>query len=342
MFRCDKLTYPFARYGAAALLAAMLSIIEVRAATPLEVNAIIRTAPDKPEQHQIFRGPTQASKNWHLCVILPNVSDNFWDEVAAGVREESKRMGATTVIYEASGYTDAGMKQQEQILRHRCGTGRFDAVLLAAISGNTELDNTLKKLRAENIIVIDLINGYDSTQVDGRAFLDNYHVGMATGEEIKNYLSTHPTKAAPRILWVPGPKDSDWARRGDEGFKAALGGSTVQIETLYFRPHYREQRRDLRQHLKNGKTYDLIIGSGPTATAAHQLKTQGIIPPETPIFAYYATPDVLMLLAQGKIIGTVSNEPKIQGRIGVALVTGLLEKIPVPFQIGPEPVLLKP
>lgn len=84
------------------------------------------------------------------------------------------------------------------------------------------------------------------------------------------------------------------------------------------------------------------MGTGPTSVAVYQLKTEGIIAQETPVFAYYATPDVLKLLADKHIIGTVSNEPKIQGRMGVALAVGLLEKLPMPFQVGAEPVLLSP
>lgn len=307
--------------------------------TPLEVKAIVRMTPDQPERHQLFRGPIQASKTWRLCVVLPNVSDKLWDEVMSGVREESARLGVTSVIYEASGYTEAGRKQQAKILSHRCGAGKLDAVLLAAVD-RTGLNDAIQTLRAQQIIVIDFFNGYDPQHVDARAFLDNYHLGKTTGIEIKQYLATHLKKPTARILWIPGPEGPDWAKRGDEGFKAAMAGTAAEIETLRLAPHYREQNRDLRQHLQNGKTYDLIVGTGPTSVAVYQLKTEGIIAQETPVFAYYATPDVLKLLADKHIIGTVSNEPKIQGRMGVALAVGLLEKLPMPFQVGAEPVLL--
>lgn len=308
---------------------------------PLVVNAIVRMTPDHPEQLQLFRGPTEATKPWRLCVILPNVSESFWDEVARGIHQESDRLGVSSVIYEATGYTEAGRKQQERILTHRCGAGRMDAVLLAAVK-RTGLDDAIKKLRAQNILVIDFINGYDAKHVDASVLLDNYHLGEMTGIEIKKYLSTHLKKPNPTILWVPGPKGPDWSKRGDEGFKAALAGSDIKVKTLYFTPHYREQHRDLRQHLQTGRTYDLIAGSGSTTTAVYKLKTEGIVAWETPVFAYYTTPDALSLLAQKQIIGTVSNKPETQGRLGVALAVNLLEKIPMPFQVGPEPVLLKP
>jgi ABC-type sugar transport system substrate-binding protein len=329
------------KFGVIGWLTAVMPPIYAQTSTPLEVQAIVRMAPEKPEQHQLFRGPAKTTKQWNLCVVLPNVSDNFWDEVASGVREESARLGATSVIYEARGYTEAGRTQQEKILTHRCGAGKMNAVLLAAVS-RTGLNDAIQKLRAQNIVVIDFINGYDPQQVDGRSFLDNYHLGRTTGVEIKKYLATHFKNQTPNILWIPGPKGPDWAQRGDEGFTEAMAGATAKIETLYFTPHYREQRRDLREHLQSGKTYDLIVGSGSTSIAVYQLKAEGIIPQATPVFAYYATPDVLKLLAKKQIIGTVSNEPKMQGRMGVALAIGLLEKIPMPFQIGPEPVLLIP
>lgn len=338
--------FALTQYSLAFWLAIIAFSGQAQAPTPLERDrleapAIVRTAPDQAEQQQLFRGPLNTTKTWRLCVVLPNVSDKFWDEVMSGVREESARLGVESVIYEASGYSEAGLMQQERILNQRCAAGKLDAVLLAAVD-RTGLNESLRRLRAQNVLVIDFVNGYTPQEVDARAFLDNYHLGNRTGVEIKKYLADHPTKQTARILWIPGPKGPDWAKRGDEGFKAALKDAAVTIDTLLLTPHYREQNRDLRQHLSSGKSYDLIVGTGPTSVAVYQLKLEGIIAQDTPVFAYYTTPDVLKLLAEGQLIGTLSNEPKTQGRMGVALAVGLLEKLPMPFQVGPEPVLLKP
>lgn len=346
----------FAHHLLALLLATSTLNTQAQAPTTigksrLEVAALVRTTADKPEQKQLFRGPLNTTKTWRLCVVLPNVSDTFWDEVMSGVREESARLGVDSVIYEASGYSEAGLVQQERILNQRCAAGKLDAVLLAAVN-RTGLNESVRRLRAQNILVIDFVNGYDPHEIDARAFLDNYHLGKTTGIEIKQYLAEHSQKHlskrpaakkhTPKILWIPGPQGPDWAKRGDEGFKEALKAVEVDIDTLHLTPHYREQNRDLREHLKNGTDYDLIVGTGPTSVAAYQLKMEGIIRQDTPVFAYYATPDVLKLLAEGQVIAAVSNESRTQGRMGVALAVGLLEKLPMPFQVGPEPALLKP
>lgn len=310
----------------------------------LEVKAIVRMSAEDEERHQVFRGPAQASKRWHLCVVLPNVSDRFWDEVALGIEEESARLGVTSIIYEATGYSDAGITQQERILLQRCGTAQIDAILLSAVT-RTGLHKAIKILRDKNIKVIDFINGYEPQHVDARSLLDNYYLGKMAGTEVKRYLAAHVKKQTPNVLWVPGPEGPlapDWAQRGDEGFRAAMSDTGAQIKTLYFRPHFREQHRDLRRHLQDGKDYDFIVGTGSTSTAIYQLKKEGIVRRDMPVFAYYATPDALTLLAKNQIIGTISNEPKMQGRMGVALAVGILEKMPMPFQIGPEPVLLTP
>jgi protein TorT len=333
--------FALARYSLVFLLMTSGLGIHAQAPNPLEVPALVRMTADKPEQSQIFRGPINTTKTWRLCVVLPNVSDTFWDEVMRGVREESARLGVDSVIYEASGYSEAGLMQQERILNQRCSAGKLDAVLLAAVD-RTGLNKSLHRLREQKVLIIDFVNGYDPQEVDARAFLDNYHLGKTSGLEVKKYLAEHPPKHTPKILWIPGPTGADWVKRGDEGFKDALKDVAVEIETLHLTPHYREQNRDLRQHLQTGKTYDLIVGTGPTSVAAYQLKAEGIIKQDTPVFAYYATPDVLKLLAKKQVISAVSNEPRIQGRMGVALAVGLLEKLPMPYQIGPAPVLLKP
>lgn len=306
---------------------------------PLQAPAIIRMAADQPEQHQLFKGPTAIKKEWRLCVVLPNVSDKFWDDIISGVREESARLGITSVIYEASGYTDAGLVQQERILNQRCSAGKLDAVLLAAVK-STGLNDSLRRLREQQVLVVDFVNGYDTREVDARAFLDNYHLGNNTGLEVKKYLAAPPSPQKPRLLWVPGPRESEWVARADEGFRAALAEVDIEIETLYLNPHYREQARDLRKQLQAGKNYTVIVGTGPTSVAAYQLKEEGLLPKQTPLFAYYATPDVEKLIATGDVLASVSNEPKMIGRMGVALAIGKLEKLPMPFQVGPEPVLL--
>jgi protein TorT len=244
------------------------------------------------------------------------------------------------VIYEASGYSKAGLMQQERILNQRCSTGNLDAVLLAAVDKNG-LHESLRRLRKQHVLVVDFVNGYDSAEVDARAFLDNYHLGKSMGEEIKNYLITSAKKTTPTLLWIPGPQGPDWVERSDQGFNDALRNQPVTITMLPLKPHYREQTRDLRAHLKSGKHYDLIVGTGPTSVAAYQLKQERIIPANTPVFASYTTPDVVKLLDSGEVLASASNEPKLQGRIGVALAVGMLEKLPMPYQVGPEPVLLR-
>ncbi len=306
-----------------------------------QTQAIARMTPDSQETHQTFSGLEKTQKDWRLCVVLPNVSDKFWDDIVSGVREESAWLGITSIIYEASGYGEAGLQQQERILNQRCSAGKLDAVLLAA-ADRSGLTTSLRSLREKQVLVIDFVNGYDIQEVDARAYLDNYHLGFSAGQEIKKYLSAQSLTRKTKILWIPGPKGPDWVKRGDEGFKTALTAGEADITTLHLNPHYREQARDLRKYLSTGKTFDLIVGTGPTSVAAYQLKTEGLIPQATPVFAYYATPDVEKLLADGQLLGAVSNQPRMIGRMGVSLAIGMLEKLPMPFQVGPEPVVLQP
>lgn len=331
----------FTKILALLTLAFASSFCQSQAIDKWQTRAITRMTPDSQEIRQIFSGVEKAQKDWRLCVVLPNVSDKFWDDIVSGVREESARLGITSIIYEASGYGEAGLKQQERILNQRCSAGKLDAVLLAA-ADSSGLTTTLRGLREKQVLVIDFVNGYDINAVDARAYLDNYYLGFSAGQEIKKYLLAQPLARKTKILWVPGPEGPDWAKRGDEGFKAALLTSEADITSLYLNPHYREQARDLRKYLNTGKTFDLIVGTGPTSVAAYQLKAEGLIPQATPLFAYYATPDVEKLLADGQLLGAVSNQPRIMGRMGVSLAVGMLEKLPMPFQVGPEPVLLQP
>lgn len=312
---------------------------------PLDTPALIQTTPTATPGPGHFKGPISARRPWKLCVVLPNVSDSFWNDIANGVRIESSRLGINSMIFEASGYTEAALKQQERILNQRCVNGSLDAVLIAAITKDG-LNESLRRLRSQNVLVVDFVNGYSASEVDAHALLDNYHLGKTAGEAVRDYLPRlHPDhKGKWRILWVPGPQGPQWVERADLGFREALKpiNSTLELDSLYLQPHYRVQAREIRKQLEANKTYDMIVGTGPTSLAAQQLKKDGVLPANTPVFAYYATPDALALLAAGQLVNAVTNEPELLGRMGVALAVGMLEKKPMPYQVGPLPHLVQP
>lgn len=313
--------------------------------TALDVPAIIQSTASASPQQAIFHGPEKASRPWRLCVVLPNVSDKFWADISNGVRTESARLGVSSVIFEASGYTDAAFKQQERILNQRCGNGMLDAVLLAAVY-NHGFNDSLRRLRTQKVLVIDFINGYDPAEVDAHALLDNYYLGKTAGESVLAYLPKLVRKQPGkwRILWIPGPQGPEWVARGDQGFKAALqpGIANIQLDTAYLQAHYRIQAREIPKYVSSKGGYDLIVGTGPTTLAVQQLKQDGQLAKDLPVFAYYTNPDVAELLASGQVLNAVTNEPELQGRIGVALAVGMLEKQAMPYQVGPLPHLVRP
>lgn len=312
---------------------------------PLDTPALLRTSATAPQTLGQFKGPVSARRPWKLCVVLPNVSDSFWSDIVSGVREESARLGINSQIFEASGYTEAALRQQERILNQRCVNGNLDAVLIAAVNKDG-LNDSLRKLRAQQILIIDFVNGYTDSEVDAHALLDNYYLGKTAGDAVREYLpKLFPNQKTPyHLLWVPGPEGPQWVERADKGFREALKpmADKLTIDGLYLQPHYRAQARDIRKQLEEGKHYDMIVGTGPTGLAAQQLKKDGILAPDTPVFAYYTTPDVMDLLHSGDLLNAVTNEPQLLGRMGVALAVGMLEKKSMPYQVGPLPRLVKP
>lgn len=309
----------------------------------LEFPAIVIPERNAAEQQLLFRAPAFNETTFHLCAVLPNVSDEYWDAVISGIKAEALQLGVSVVIYEASGYGSAGLRQQQRILEQRCAQDHIDAVLLAAIDDQA-LNSSVALLRNKGVLVIDLINGYDTRQVDAHAMVDFMHLGRVAAESLlqhkqllRQYLGDRPF----RLLWVPGPQSSGWAKHGDQGFTQALKNEHwIQLETYYWGPHYRQQSQAIGDLLAAGKSYDLIAGTAPTILAAIQLKHQGRLAANLPLLAYYTTPDIYSMLDSDQLINAVTDNPELQGRTGVALAVGMLQKRKMPFQVGPVPQAL--
>lgn len=314
-----------------------------RAESPAWQQAVFQTqAPGQPEQRALFEAPPPGNHSWRLCAVLPNVSDDYWDWVQVGIRREALRLNIRLHLFEASGYSKAGLRQQQRVLQQRCLETEVDAVLIAAID-DAGLHPQLKALRERGVKVIDLINGYQDDQVDAHASTDFFHMGHFAGQLLMQQLPLPLPRAGKpvRLLWIPGPDSARWARRGDQGFTAALGKlPQVSIDTLFIEPHYRVQSQAIQKRLARGEHYDAIIGTAPTAMAVESLKADGLLPKELPVIAYYSTPEVARLQRDKRLLGAVTDNPEAQGRIGVALAYQLLEKHATPWQVGPVPTQL--
>lgn len=322
------------RFAAALLL--LLTCAPCLAQAPAWQLDVFQTdSPGQLERRLAFTAPVAGQHQWRLCAVLPNVSDDYWDWVQAGIRREALRLNIRLHLFEASGYSKAGLRQQQRVLQQRCLENAVDAVLIAAID-DQGLHPQLKDLRARGVKVIDLINGYQDAWVDAHASTDFFHLGQFAGQLLAERL---PDTGKPlRLLWVPGPDTATWARRGDQGFKAALGGNArFAVETLFIEPHYRVQSQAIQKRLARGDVYDVIVGTAPTAVAVESLKADGLLPRDLPVIAYYSTPEVARLQRDGRLLAAVTDNPEAQGRIGVALAYQLLEQQPAPWQVGPVP-----
>lgn len=285
-----------------------------------------------------------ASRSWHVCVVLPNVSDAYWDPIKEGVMFEAKRVGVTASVYDARGYSEEGAQQQLHILQSRCQPSRTNAVVIAAVDG-TRFFEIASLFKEHDIPIVDLINGLPSGVATSRIQVDHLTGGHVLGSEVKQYLESLSEPARNRkrrVLWVPGPLIAEWSRDTDQGFKSALSDVRhLTIDTFYLEPHFREQEVELRRQFENGQHYDVIVGTGVTAMAAVALKRKGIVAASTRIFSSYTSPEILELVAQGDVNNAVTDEPYMLGRLSIAVVVASLEGREVPRIIGTQSALLK-
>ncbi|MFZ4214712.1 TMAO reductase system periplasmic protein TorT, partial [Pantoea endophytica] len=71
----------------------------------------------------------QASRAWKLCALYPNLKDGYWLSINYGMSKAAARLGVTLNVYEAGGYRQGGVQQNQLQACQRWGA---DAILLGS------------------------------------------------------------------------------------------------------------------------------------------------------------------------------------------------------------------
>jgi periplasmic protein TorT len=278
---------------------------------------------DHQHAKEQYTAPSRASRPWRICASIPHLKDDYWLAVNFGLINEAKRLGVALNLYEAGGYENLATQQSQ--IAECVAQNKADALIVGAISADG-LNSVIAEYSARGLPVIDLINGINSDQITARVAADFFDMGHAAGKYLTALQSDTPNKGA-KVAWFPGPAGAAWVAAGDEGFRAALKGSSLSvIDGGFGDTGIAAQTRLIEAVLDSHPDIDFIAGTAVSAEAAVQVLQKRNLDQRIKVIAYYFGPGVYRGIKRGAILAAPSDSQAVLARISIDQAVRALEK----------------
>ena len=183
-------------------------------------------------------------------------------------------------------------------------------------------------LLSEGIPVIVIITGIN-TPVDANSLQSFYNMGHASCKWIVD--QPRPDSKKINVGWFPGPPGAGWSIAGDEGCRAAVKDTHVNIlETRWGdtgKAIQIELVEEVLQTITSRKdvALDYIVGTATTiegAVGAIRVRDLG---EQIKLVAYYYTPGMHIFLKRGAVAMAPSDQMITQARVAIDQAVRLLE-----------------
>ncbi|MDY0927753.1 TMAO reductase system periplasmic protein TorT [Enterobacter sp. CFBP8995] len=272
----------------------------------------------------------QASRAWKLCALYPNLKDGYWLSINYGMGKAAERLGVTLNVYEAGGYRQGSVQQNQLQACQRWGA---DAILL----GSSVAQFPDAALFAKHTPLIEVVNAIHDVPVRTRVGVLWFQMGYQTG----HYLVTHHHDKAWRILLMPGPIDAGGSQEMSAGFRAALAGSALEIVDVAYGDNDIEVQRNLLQdRLERFPEINLVAGTAIAAEVAMGEGRNRAAPLK--VASFYLTHQVYRGLKRDRILMAASDQMVWQGELAVEQAVRVLQGQDVPDNISPPILVLTP
>lgn len=272
-----------------------------------------------------------ASEPWNICVSFPHMKDDYWLATDYGVVEQARDLGVNLQVLEAGGYENLPT-QISQI--EDCVANGADAVVIGAIDVEG-LNPLIGELAAQDIPVIDVVNGISSPEIIAKSLVSFGEMGTKAGEYLAGAVAD--TEEPVQVAWFPGPSGAGWAEAGDVGFNEAVAEANVEVVDTKFGDTGKEVQSQLVEDaLQANPDVDYLVGTAVTAEAATGIVRARGLEEQVKIIAYYFTPGVYTGIQNGSILAGPTDSTVIQGRIAVDQAVRALEGEDFIQHVGPE------
>jgi protein TorT len=266
----------------------------------------------------------KAQRKWRISVFIPHLKDAYWIGVNYGLIDEARRLGVSVSLFEAGGYGQLAV-QRRQIEEALADPSRkADGMIFCAITPDG-LNDLVKKAHDQGIPVVDLINGLSSPLISARAAVTYWDNGYQAGQYLLEIQKK--TRKPLNVAWFPGPKGPAWAASGDEGFKAAIEGTSIKIlSTQYGDTGSAVQGKLVEATLdEHADDLDFIVGTTVTAEAAVKILKKRKLSDRIKNLSYYYSPGVHRLIRTGHIVAAPTDHQVVQARIALDVMVRVIE-----------------
>ena len=276
--------------------------------------------------------PSKVTKKWNICVHMPNMNDPYYVAMNFGAVEEAKRLGIKMTMTSAGGYVNLS-KQITQV--EDCIAQGANAVLIMAISP-TGLNEVIKEARKQNVVVVDMANGIDSTDIHARTKASYYDAGVATADYL---IKLHPKgSGTTEVLWLPGPPGAGWSEDANRGFHDALaksGSDVVVVATQYGDSHKDIQMKLVEDGIQTYPDIAYIAGMASAAEGGMQIMKE-MNRDDIGLIAHYMTPGMHKGVVDGTVMGAITDSAVMQTRMAIDQAVRILEGCDFIKDTGPE------
>ena len=285
-----------------------------------------------PPYQQLTITRSTANKQYSLCAVLPNSVDPYWKEVNEHFSELSEQYGIKITIFNPRGYDHSEI--QDRLITDRCLRLNADGIILATSTPTSLSSKTLDLLQANQVPVIDFMNGKSSGM--SKAII---HIPFdLLGKKLASAITAEATNKH-RILWLPGPAESDWSIQSKQGFTSHFKSSEAhEITTIFGTPFYRQSLILLKE--QQDSRFDIIAGNAPAIYAAATLKEENSS--DVKLYSSYYNHQLFRYIKCGTVSASMYFDSYTAALLAIDTMIKILNDEPYHPDTGPEIEIMTP
>lgn len=279
------------------------------------VNRMLMAALGVAVPLALASGPSQA-KDILLGYEVQDLGNQYWVSVAQGVKDQAKALGVQAVVMDAR--TDAAreLSNTDDMIQKK-----VDAILLSPWDPDSG-SNAVAAANKAKIPVFVLDIGVTSGAIESLVVSDNLEGGHMAGDYIASLIPANAEVA--HIRCQPGYVIP--ALRG-QGFKEVMDKKGIKIVATQAADSQRAKGMDVMQNILQAhpniaavfsENDEMALGAIEAIAAAGksaQIKVVG----------FDGTKDALTAIKEGRMAGTVAQQPYEMGKMGVSAAVALLK-----------------